>query len=45
VKLKKTAIEMVSLLLEVYGETLPRACVSEKHKGFSKGREDVKDDE
>jgi hypothetical protein len=45
-KLKKTATAMFSLLCEAYGEnTLSRVHVSEGHRRFSEGREDVEIDE
>jgi hypothetical protein len=46
VKLKKSATETFQLLTEVYGEEcMSRALVFERHKRFSEGREDVKDND
>jgi len=46
VKLKKSPTECFKLLTEVYGEvTMSRTRVFEWHKRFSKGREEVDDDE
>jgi len=46
VKLEKTAIGTFNLLREAYEEnTLPRSRVSEWHKRWSEGGEDVEDDD
>jgi hypothetical protein len=45
-KLRKSAIETLRMLTATYGaENMKDASVFEWHKGFKKGREDVKDDE
>ncbi|GFU99184.1 hypothetical protein TNCV_1228981 [Trichonephila clavipes] len=45
-KLKKSAMKTFQILTGAYGdETLPHAYVFEWHKGFSRGRGSVKDDE
>ena len=45
-KLKKSATETFQLLTEAYGEEcMSRARTFEWHKGFSEGRESVKDDD
>ena len=45
VKLGKTAIETLKLLLDVYGDSsMSRTRVFEWHKRFREGREDMEDD-